>query len=139
MSSNKYRYQSEIFFEEMDAIGLLHHPRYLYHAERAQQNFFQHLLGVKDFNSERDEDIYVVVKSIQLEMKVAVRDPGPIFIDLDLGKIRAGSVVMNFTVLSPDEKITYANGSRTIVKISAKNHQPTIWTDAFRKKLDDWS
>lgn len=60
--ASTYTYQSEVYFDELDGLGLLHHTRYLLHLERAQQKFFEKLLGVPDFDVDRDEDIYVVVQ-----------------------------------------------------------------------------
>lgn len=59
-----FTYDSDVYFDELDALGVRHHTRYLLHLERAQQKFFEYLLGVADFDADRDEDIYVVVHSL---------------------------------------------------------------------------
>ena len=64
-----FTYLSEVHFDELDALGLLHHTRYLLHLERAQQKFFEKLLGVDDFNMDRDEDIYVVVHGLEARFR----------------------------------------------------------------------
>jgi len=55
--TKRFVFNSEVFFDELDGLGILHHTRYMLHLERAQQKFFEHLLGVDDFDTERDEDI----------------------------------------------------------------------------------
>ena len=72
-----FTYLSEVYFDELDALGLLHHTRYLLHLERAQQKFFEKLLGVDDFNMDRDEDIYVVVHGLEARFRHAVRSIAP--------------------------------------------------------------
>ena len=46
--SNTFSYTSEVYFDELDGLGFLHHTRYLLHLERAQQKFFEQLLGVPE-------------------------------------------------------------------------------------------
>ena len=46
LMSSTFTYQTEVFFDELDGLGMLHHTRYLLHLERAQQQFFQELLVI---------------------------------------------------------------------------------------------
>lgn len=131
-----FTYHSHVYFDELDALGVLHHTRYLLHLERAQQKFFEHLLGVDDFNAERDEDIYVVVHSLTAKYKQALRNPGAITVHYQISKVRAGGVTMQWQVASPDAKTTFATGERTVCKLSGKTHQPTTWTEPFRKVME---
>jgi len=131
-----FTYLSEVHFDELDALGLLHHTRYLLHLERAQQKFFEKLLGVDDFNMDRDEDIYVVVHGLEARFRQAVSIPGLIAVDYTIGRIRSGGVTMSFTIRHPEEDTVYCEGTRTLCKLSAKSHQPTPWTPAFRAALD---
>lgn len=130
-----FTYQSEVYFDELDALGVLHHTRYLLHLERAQQAFFQVLLGVPDFNAERDEDIYVVVQHLAARYRVPFRNPGPIHVHYGVSRVRAGGVTMPFKVTGEDESIIYCEGERTVCKLSAETHRPCEWTPAFREAL----
>ena len=134
--ANIYSYSSKVYFDELDALGVLHHTRYLLHLERAQQAFFEHLLDVPDFDAERDEDIYVVVRSIESRFRAPVRSPGEIRVHCSVDRIRSGGVTMGFKITSPDRSIVYCDGSRTVCKLSGQTHRPTPWTENFRAKLD---
>lgn len=131
-----FTYHSEVYFDELDGLGVLHHTRYLLHLERAQQKFFEHLLGVDDFNAERDEDIYVVVHSLESRFRQPVRNPGTIAIDYTLQRIRSSGVTMAFTIRQPKSDTVYCDGTRTVCKLSGKTHQPAPWTDAFRAAME---
>lgn len=133
-----FTYISEVYFDELDGLGILHHTRYLLHLERAQQKFFEHLLGVDDFNVERDEDIYVVVHSIETRFRQPVRIPGFIEINYSIERIRSGGVTMAFTICDPKEGTLYCDGLRTICKLSGKTHQPAPWTEAFHKAMENF-
>jgi acyl-CoA thioester hydrolase len=134
--SQRFLYQSEVFFDELDALGLLHHTRYMLHLERAQQKFFEHLLGVDDFNVERDEDIYVVVHSLETRFREPFDNPGPLVVDYGIERIRSGGVTMDFVVRDPEGGKVYCEGKRTVCKLSADTHQPAPWTEAFRKAME---
>ena len=131
-----FTYHAEVFFDELDGLGVLHHTRYLLHLERAQQKFFQELLGVDDFNAERDEDIYVVVHGLDVRFREPFRVPGPIAVDYRIERVRSGGVTMAFTVRNPQSEAVYCNGTRTVCKLSSETHRPTPWTEAFRAALD---
>ena len=133
-----FSYHSEIYFDELDGLGVLHHTRYLLHLERAQQKFFERLLGVNDFNAERDEDIYVVVHSLESRFRQPVRNPGMIVIDYTIQRIRSSGVTMVFAIRHPESEILYCDGTRTVCKLSGKTHQPTPWTDAFRIAMESF-
>ena len=134
--SATYTYLSEVFFDELDGLGVLHHTRYLLHLERAQQKFFEHLLGVPDFDAERDEDIYVVVHGIEARFRQAFRQPGPLAVDYQIERIRSGGVTMRFTLRDPEQGTIYCDGTRTVCKLSAATDQPCPWTDSFRQAME---
>ena len=133
-----FTYHSDVYFDELDGLGVLHHTRYLLHLERAQQKFFEHLLGVDDFNAERDEDIYVVVHSLESRFRQPVRNPGMIVIDYTIQRIRSSGVTMAFAIRHPESKTLYCDGTRTVCKLSSKTHQPAPWTDAFRTAMENF-
>jgi len=131
-----FTYQSEVYFDELDAIGVLHHTRYLLHLERAQQAFFQSLLSVSDFNADRDKDIYVVVHSLESRFRLPVKKPGPIAVDYQIEKIQTGGVSMSFKIRSLDESLLFCDGLRTVCKLSHETHQPCPWTPDFRAAME---
>ena len=128
---NTFTYDSRVFFDELDALGVLHHTRYLLHLERAQQKFFEFLLGVDNFDTERDEDIYVVVHSLESRFRMPFRTPGPIVVDYVIERIRSGGVTMSYQIRDPHNQQVYCDGTRTVCKLSAQTHQPAPWSEPF--------
>ncbi|CAI8267395.1 MAG: Uncharacterised protein [Opitutia bacterium UBA7350] len=131
-----YTYTAPVYFDELDALGVLHHTRYFLHLERAQQAFFQDLLGVPDFNTERDEDIYVVVHGLDARFREPFRKPSDLTVHYEIERVRASGVVMRFRITSRDEKTLHCDGTRTLCKLSAETHQPAPWTDPFRAAME---
>ncbi len=133
-----FNYHSEVYFDELDGLGVLHHTRYLLHLERAQQKFFEHLLAVDDFNAERDEDIYVVVHSLESRFRQPLRNPGMIVVDYTLQRIRSSGVTMAFAIRQAESETVYCDGTRTVCKLSSETHQPAPWTDPFRMAMEEF-
>ena len=131
-------YQSHIYFDELDALGVLHHTRYLLHLERAQQKFFEHLLGVDDFNADRDEDIYVVVHSLESRFREPVRIPGVINVEYWIDRVRSGGVTMKFAIKDASGTTTHCDGKRTVCKLSSETHRPAPWSEPFKKALESY-
>lgn len=129
-------YHSQVYFDELDALGVLHHTRYLLHLERAQQKFFEHLLGVDDFNADRDEDIYVVVHSLESRFRETLTKPGPIVVEYQIDRIRSGGVTMRYAIRDLAGERIFCDGKRTVCKLSAQTHQPTVWTEPFRQAME---
>lgn len=136
--SQRFTYHSEVFFDELDALGILHHTRFMLHLERAQQKFFEHLLGVDDFNVERDEDIYVVIHSLETRFRESFHNPGPLVVDYGIERIRSGGVTMDFIIRDPSGEHQYCEGKRTVCKLSAETHQPSPWTNPFREAMEGY-
>ncbi|HAV13248.1 MAG TPA: hypothetical protein DCX06_07140 [Opitutae bacterium] len=134
--SKTFTYHSNVYFDELDGLGLLHHTRYLLHLERAQQKFFEQLLGVDDFDADRDEDIYVVVHSLTSRFRQPVSKPGQIVVDYTIQRIRNGGVTMAYRIRCAKGDTLYCDGERTVCKLSAKTHRPAPWSEPFRKALE---
>lgn len=139
MPKKIFTYNCEVYFDEFDALWVLHHARYLHHLERAQQAFFQAMLGVEDFNAQRDEDIYVVVRNLHIDFREPIRNPGTIKINYTLRRVREAGVEMDFVVTTAGGETVFARGHRTVCKLSGKTHQPTGWTPKFRQALETWA
>ena len=133
---NCFSYKSDVYFDELDALGVLHHTRYLLHLERAQQKFFEHLLGVDDFDAERDEDIYVVVHGLESRFREPLNKPGPIVVEYRIDRIRSGGVTMDYVVRDPVSQRIYCDGKRTVCKLSAQTHRPAPWTEPFLEAME---
>lgn len=136
--SKTYTHTAPVYFDELDALGVLHHTRYFLHLERAQQAFFQDLLGVPDFDADRDADIYVVVHGLESRFREPFRKPGELTVHYTIERIRASGVTMHFRITSGDGETLHCDGTRTLCKLSAETHQPAPWSDAFRAAMEAW-
>jgi acyl-CoA thioester hydrolase len=70
-----FRYDSAVYFDEMDPLGVMHNSRFAVHIERAQSALFEHLGYGWTELSQRHEDINYVVRGLALEFTAPVGVP----------------------------------------------------------------
>jgi len=137
-STGVFTYHTQTHFDELDALWILHHSRYLKHLERAQQGFFDVLLGAKEFDPETYPDIYVLVRRVEVDFKASLRGVIPFKIELKVERVREAGLTVGFAFRSPDGATLYAAGKRVVCKMSGQTHQPTGWSAGFRDQLEHW-
>ncbi len=133
-----FRYESPVFFDEMDPLGVMHNSRFAVHVERAQSALFEQLgYGWTDL-SQRHEDIGYVVRDIALEFTAPVGSPGVMSVEVVAVRLGRTSATWGYRCAVPDRSgdIPVANGTRVVVKVDASG-APAPWTDSFRV-LFDW-
>ena len=151
-----FRYDSAVYFDEMDPLGVMHNSRFAVHVERAQSALFEQLgYGWTDL-SQRHEDIgYVVratameftapvtsigyvVRATAMEFTAPVTSPGVMTVEVIAVRLGRTSATWGYrcAVSSGAQEVPVAQGTRVVVKADASG-QPNAWTDSFRV-LFDW-
>lgn len=133
-----FRYDSAVYFDEMDPLGVLHNSRFAVHVERAQSALFEQLgYGWTDL-SQRHEDIGYVVRATAMEFTAPVTSPGVMTVEVIAVRLGRTSATWGYrcAVSSGAQEVPVAQGTRVVVKADASG-QPNAWTDSFRV-LFDW-
>jgi acyl-CoA thioester hydrolase len=124
-----FRYDSPVYFDEMDPLGVMHNSRFAVHVERAQSALFEELgYGWTDV-SQRHEDIVYVVRDIALEFTAPVSSPGLMAVEVVAVRLGRTSATWGYRCTVGD--VPVANGTRVVVKVDGSGH-PVPWTDPFR-------
>ncbi len=124
-----FRFESPVYFDEMDPLGVMHNSRFAVHVERAQSALFEELgYGWTDL-SDRHEDIGYVVRDIALEFTAPVSSPGVMSVEVVAVRLGRTSATWGYRCAVGD--IAVANGTRVVVKVNASG-RPIPWTDSFR-------
>ena len=124
-----FRYDSAVFFDEMDPLGVMHNSRFAVHVERAQSALFEHLgYGWTDL-SQRDEDIVYVVRDMAMEFTAPVSSPGVMSVEVIALRLGRTSATWGYRCTCGD--VPVANGTRVVVKVDG-SARPVPWTDSFR-------
>ncbi|MER6066422.1 hotdog domain-containing protein [Streptomyces sp. NPDC001792] len=119
----------EVFFDDLDAFGMLYHGRFAALLERAITRYFAGLgmsLGHPDLN--------VVVRELLVVFERPVTRIGPVDVTFRLDRLGRTSAEFAFRIHTGGH--THAHGRRVIVKIDPRTAAPDPWTDKTREILE---
>lgn len=134
MGTACFRYDSPVYFDELDLLGVMHNSRFPLHIERAQSALFESLgYGWTD-PARRHEDIVYVVRDLRLEFTAPVSTPGVMQVAVIAVQLGRTSATWGYRCTTGG--VPAANGTRVVVKVDASG-RPVPWTDPFRA-LFEW-
>ncbi len=128
----RFTYLSDVHFDELDPMKMLHNSRFPAHVERAITAWY-HSLG-KTWRPDPSEnpDQFHVVRDLHIEYLNPVIGPCTMRIDVWLERLGTTSCVYGFVCSNEHGTVGYARGERTIVKLDPSTHRPAPWTEQFR-------
>ncbi|MBT2874822.1 acyl-CoA thioesterase [Streptomyces sp. McG7] len=121
-----------VHFDDLDALGLLHNARYPLLVERAWAELWQAHGVTFDGDWVAAGDACNAVKELRLTYEAPVTRPGPYAVHLWLDRLGTTGLTYGFRFCSPDGAVTYARGSRVLVRLDATTLRPAPWSEAFR-------
>jgi acyl-CoA thioester hydrolase len=124
---------TQVHFDDLDAMGVLHNARYAVLVERAITTWWQ-ARGVS-FAGGRPTtpDAFNVVRDFAITYRSPVRGTGEIAIHFWIERIGATSADYRFRVLSSDGATLHAEGRRLAVRVDQATMRPAPWTDHGRE------
>jgi acyl-CoA thioester hydrolase len=121
-----------VHFDDLDALGLLHNARYPLLVERAWAELWQD----NGFRFEGDwaaaGDVCNAVKELRVSYEAPVTRPGTYAVHLWLDRLGTTGLTYGFRLCSADGSVTYAHGSRVLVRLDAGTLRPAPWSEEFR-------
>ncbi|CAL9592168.1 acyl-CoA thioesterase [Streptomyces sp. enrichment culture] len=121
-----------VHFDDLDALGLMHNSRYPLLVERAWSAYWERH-GIRfagDWTAAGDA--CNAVKELRITYEAPVARAGTYAVHLWLERLGRTGLTYGFRVCSPDGTVTYARGSRVLVRLDAATLRPTPWTGDFR-------
>jgi acyl-CoA thioester hydrolase len=122
-----------VHFDDLDALGLLHNARYPVMAERAWAELWQGR-GFDGYEGDWEAagDFCNAVKELRISYEAPVSRPGPYAVHLWLERLGTTGVTYGFRFCSADGAVTYAHGTRVLVRLDPVTLRPTAWSERFR-------
>lgn len=130
-----YRSVQHVYFDDLDALNILHNVRFLLFMERARGELFN-ALGFRwedDFSVNPDK--YHVVAAHEIKYLKPVRGEGDVAVELTPNHLGTSSLILAANVQSLDGKSIYAEGNTRIVRLDPSTNKPCPWSQVFRDKL----
>lgn len=129
---NLFTYRQPVYFDDLDALQMLHNARYAVYVERATTAFYESLGKFWEQNVADNPDQFHVVREIHVEFLAPFNGTGELRVGLWLEHLGATSCTYGFRCTSGAADVVHARGRRTIVRLDPVAFRPTPWTDWFR-------
>lgn len=126
-----FRFESRVFFDELDPLGVLHNSRYSVHVEHAVTAFYESQGFHWEDAIEDNPDRFHVVRRFEIDMERPFTGTGDLRVELWLEKLGPTSTEYGFACLSAEGEL-YAQGFRLVVRLDPATLRPTGWTDRWR-------
>ncbi|MFC8373362.1 acyl-CoA thioesterase [Streptomyces sp. NPDC057239] len=121
-----------VHFDDLDALGLLHNARYPLLVERAWTELWQEK-GVRfDGDWAAAGDACNAVRELRIGYEAPVTRAGTYAVHLWLERLGRTGLTYGFRFCSQDGAVTYARGSRVLVRLDATTLRPAPWSETFR-------
>jgi acyl-CoA thioester hydrolase len=122
-----------VHFDDLDALGLLHNARYPVMVERAWAELWQgYGFGGYEGDWEAAGDFCNAVRELRIGYEAPVSRPGAYAVHLWLERLGTTGLTYGFRFCSADGAVTYARGSRVLVRLDAATLRPAPWSERFR-------
>ncbi|MEU2337446.1 thioesterase family protein [Streptomyces sp. NPDC006654] len=121
-----------VHFDDLDALGLLHNARYPVMVERAWAELWQEHGFAFEGDWAAAEDACNAVKELRIGYEAPVTRPGAYAVHLWLERLGTTGLTYGFRFCSADGAVTYAQGTRVLVRLDAGTLRPAPWSERFR-------
>ena len=124
-----------VYFDDLDALQILHNARYLLLFERTIGSFWRRTMRWDGIESATSPDRYHLVRTNHIEYLRPVTGIGEVRVRIWVEKLGRTSLVFAMRILPMDEDIDYARGTRVLVCVDPKTRTPAPWSDELRKAV----
>jgi acyl-CoA thioester hydrolase len=132
MAHAGFRSLQRVYFDDLDALNILHNVRYFIFMERARGE----LLNAQGFRWDDEltvnPDKYHVVAEHHIRYLVPVRGEGQLAIELLPTHMGRTSFSIAARVRSVAGDVLHAEGTTRLVRLDAATQRPCPWSDRFR-------
>lgn len=124
-----------VYFDDLDALGILHNSRYLLLLERTIGAFWQRLGWGGAPDAKANPDQFHLVRANHIEYLRPITGVGEVRVRIWIEKLGRSSMTFGFRVLPMDEDVDHAVGSRVLVCVDPAGRRPSPWSESFRARV----
>jgi acyl-CoA thioester hydrolase len=121
-----------VYFDDLDALNILHNVRYLLFIERARGELFNAMGFHWEDDLEKNPDKFHVVAEHDIKYLAPVRGEHDLSVVLRVGHLGRTSLTIAARVQSQDGGVLYAEGATRLVRLDPSTFRPAPWSDRFR-------
>ena len=131
-----FRSLQRVYFDDLDALNILHNARFLLFIERARGEMFNAMGFHWQDDLEHNPDKFHVVAEHSIKYLSPVRGEGDVTIVVRVTKLGNTSLIISARVQSPDGGTRYAEGSTRLVRLDPHTFRPAPWSARFRATVE---
>jgi acyl-CoA thioester hydrolase len=130
--SSPFRSTQRVYFDDLDALNILHNVRFLLFTERARGELFNALGFRWEDGFDVNPDKYHVVAEHSIRYLAPVRGEGDVLVELTPVHLGSSSLIIEANVRSQHGDTVFARGTTRLVRLDPSNNRPCPWSDRFR-------
>jgi acyl-CoA thioester hydrolase len=127
-----FRSTQRVYFDDLDALNILHNVRYLLFIERARGELFNALHFRWQDDLAINPDKWHVIAEHSIRYLKPFRGEGELLVELTPTHLGRSSFAIGARVRSVHGDVLYAEGSTRLVRLDPETNAPCAWTDRFR-------
>lgn len=135
-AADDFVFRTRVFFDELDAMGMLHNSRYALLAERANSAFFEANGWRWETDPRMNPDQFYVVREQWVRYVEPVRSPGEVAVAMWVARLGRTSATYGFAIRSVDGALLHAELRRAQIKLDPRTLRPAEWTPQLRAQLE---
>lgn len=133
--SSPFRTTQRVYFDDLDALNILHNVRFLLFMERARGELFNALGFRWEDDLSSNPDKYHVVAAHEIHYLEPVRGEGEVLVEVSPTHLGRSSLVLAAAVRSKLGDTTFAEGKSRLVRLDPSTNRPCPWSDRFRAAI----
>src|SRR5438045_1587500 len=127
-----FRSVQRVYFDDLDALNILHNVRFLLFIERARGELFNALGFHWKDDFEKNPDKFHVVAEHNIHYLAPVRGEGEICVEIAIAKLGKSSMTIAARVEAVDGSVRFAEGTTRLVRLDPTSFRPASWSDKMR-------
>lgn len=130
--SSPFRSTQRVYFDDLDALNILHNVRFLLFMERARGELFNALGFRWEDDLDANPDKFHVVAEHAIHYLAPVRGEGDVLVELTPVHLGRSSLIIEAHVRSVHGDTVFASGKTRLVRLDHESSAPCPWSDRFR-------
>lgn len=134
--SSPFRTTQRVYFDDLDALNILHNVRFLLFMERARGELFNALGFRWEDDLDTNPDKYHMVAAHQIHYLLPVRGEGEVLVEISPVHLGTSSLVLEASVRSMHGDAVYARGETRLVRLDPESNTFCLWSPRFRGQVE---
>ncbi len=127
-----YSSVQHVYFDDLDALNILHNVRFVLFMERARGELFNALGFRWEDDFAHHPDKFHVVAEHSIKYLAPVRGEGDLVVELEPSHLGISSCIVRAHVKSLHGDARYAEGYTRLVRLDPQTFRPCAWSERFR-------